>query len=166
MVLWPLQLDTNVRPLPTFKFTNTWRKMMSFRHTYIQRVDACGCSVVKRVFPHAWGVTTTGGTGAAVAVLQPRAVGEGVSLVRRAGRRQALLESAQRCVTSRDACAWLSAGARWMCSPCPCHSPLWSLSRSPPPHWLSCCHWRRSGRGLDPRGWRGPCSRDKNYTLG
>lgn len=71
----------------------------------MQTVDACGCSVVKRMFPHAWGVTTTGGTGAAVAVLQPRAVGEGVSLVWCASRRQALLESAQRCVTSRDSCA-------------------------------------------------------------
>lgn len=78
---------------------------MSFRQTYIQTVYACGSSVVKSMFPHAWGVTTTGGTGAAVAVLQPRAVGEGVSLVRRAGRRQALLERAQRCVTSRDSCA-------------------------------------------------------------
>lgn len=75
--------------------------MTSFRHTYLQTVDACGRSVVK----HAWRVTATGGAGAAVAVLQPRAAGEGVSLVRRAGRRQALLESAQRCVTSRDSCA-------------------------------------------------------------
>lgn len=58
------------------------------------------------------------------------------------------------------------AGTRWMRSPCRCRSPLWSLSHSPPPHWLSCCHWRRSGRGPDLQGWMGPCSRDKNYTLG
>lgn len=74
-------------------------------------------------------------------------------------------------VCHSDSCAPPSAfefeaGTRRMCSPCPCHSPLWSLSHSPPPHWLSCCHWRRSGRGLDLQGWMGPCSRDKNYTLG
>lgn len=74
-------------------------------HAYIPAVDARGRSAVKRMFAHAWGVPTTGGTGAAVAVLQPRAVGEGVALVRCAGRRQALLESAQRRVTSRDSCA-------------------------------------------------------------
>lgn len=33
-----------------------------------------------------WGVTTAGGTGAADAVLQPGAVGEGVPLVWRPGR--------------------------------------------------------------------------------
>lgn len=43
-----------------------------------------------------WGVPTAGGTGAAAAVLQPRAVGEGVSLVWRPGRRQTLLESAHK----------------------------------------------------------------------
>lgn len=56
--MWSFQFDTDVCPLPSFRFTRPW------------------------------GVTTTGGTGAADAVLQPGAVGEGVSLVRRPGRRQ------------------------------------------------------------------------------
>lgn len=40
-----------------------------------------------------WGVTTTGGTGAAHAVLQPGGVGEGVSLVWSPSRRQTLLDT-------------------------------------------------------------------------
>lgn len=39
-----------------------------------------------------WGVTATVGTGGADAVLQPGAVGEGVPLVWRPGRRQTLLD--------------------------------------------------------------------------
>lgn len=50
-------------------------------------------------------------------------------------------------------------------SPGLCHSPLSPLFHSPPPHWQSCSHWRRSGTGHDPRGWMEPCHRDKNYTL-
>ncbi len=44
-----------------------------------------GC-VSLNIPPLTWGVTTAGVTGAADAVLQPGAVGEGVSLVWRPGR--------------------------------------------------------------------------------
>lgn len=91
MVLWSFQFDTNVCPLPTFKFTKTWSIIVlkvSFVHAWIQLADVCGCHICLT-----WGVTTTGGAGAAAAVLQPRAVGEGVSLVWRPRRRQTLLET-------------------------------------------------------------------------
>lgn len=55
-----VQFDTDVCPLPSFRFTGPW------------------------------GVTPAGGAGAADAVLQPGAVGQRVSLVRRPGRRQTL----------------------------------------------------------------------------
>lgn len=54
---------------------------------------------------------------------------------------------------------------RWIHhEPCRCRSPLWPLSRSPPPRWRSCWRWRRSGRGHDLPGWTESCHRDKNYT--
>lgn len=58
--MWSFQFDTDVCPLASFRFTRPW------------------------------GAAATGGTGAADAVLQPGAVGEGVSLVWRPGRRQTL----------------------------------------------------------------------------
>lgn len=58
--MWSFQFDTYVCPLPSFRFTRPW------------------------------GVTATVGTGGADAVLQPGAVGEGVPLVWRPGRRQTL----------------------------------------------------------------------------
>lgn len=48
------------------------------------------------------GVPTAGGTGGAAAVLQPGAVGEGVTLVWRPGRGQTLLEGAQRILIPRS----------------------------------------------------------------
>lgn len=97
MVLWSFQFDTNVCPLPSLKFTKTWSinvLKVSFMRAWIQLVDVCGCSKNDACKCHmclTWGVATAGGAGAAAAVLQPRAVGEGVSLVWRPGRRQTLL---------------------------------------------------------------------------
>lgn len=98
MVLWSFQFDTNVCPLPTLKFTNTW-SIIALKQSFMGGCLWMPCSrreASKWRTCLTWGVPTAGGAGAAAAVLQPRAVGEGVSLVWRPGRRQTLLESAQR----------------------------------------------------------------------
>lgn len=111
------------------------------------------------------GVATTGVTGAAHAVLQPGAVGEGVSLMWRPSRRQTLLKAntdmhIRRSQFKRD-CLLFSYNWRQH-SPCLCHSPLWPLCHFPPRHWLSCSHWRRSGTDPVSQEWMGLCHQDKN----
>lgn len=129
----------------------------------------CCLNVIFPRFVFTWWASTTVGTGVTDVILQPSAVGEGVSLVGGSSWRQTLLWWHGRNNGNECLKTWVWTVSTYSSnphSPCQCHSLLWPRSHSPPPHWRSCWHWRRTARGRGPQGSMESCHRSKNYTLG